>query len=65
MIADVREEDAWTDYRFRRCDITRLLAVLHFPEVWVGQNKARFPGETALLLLLRRLRYATLCCNNV
>ena len=54
LIADVVEQEAWGDYRFRKVDIRRLFNVLNFPPVWVCKNRCRFPGETALLLLLPR-----------
>lgn len=57
MIDDIDANGAWGDFRFRKGDIRRLLVVLDFPPVWVCKNKSRFPGETAHLLLLRRLRY--------
>lgn len=57
-IADIPEDRAWGDYRFRRADLYRLLTVLRFPAVWECKNRSRFAGETALLLMLRRLRYA-------
>lgn len=57
-IADVSEERAWSDYRFRKGDLPRLFNVLRFPDVWECRNRSRFAGETAFLLMLRRLRYA-------
>lgn len=50
------EGRVWHDFRFRKADLPRLLAALRFPAVWVCKNGLKFPGETALLLLLRRLR---------
>lgn len=61
VINDLHEDGAWVDYRFRKDDLRRLFTVLRIPDVWVCKNRSRFPGETALLLLLRRLRYAQRC----
>ena len=55
-IDDISEQDATTSYRFRKPDLRRLFVVLGFPDVWVCKNRARFHGESALLLLLRRSR---------
>ena len=56
---DIVEEEALQDYGFGKGDLRRLFVVLDFPQLWVCQNGSRFPGETAFLLLLRRLRYET------
>ena len=52
----VDEARAWQDFRFRKGDLPRLFSALRFPAVWTCKNGSTFPGETALLLLLRRLR---------
>ncbi|CAM9340715.1 unnamed protein product [Laminaria digitata] len=57
MINSIVEEEALADYGFTKGDLRRLFVVLRLPELWVCQNGSRFPGESAFLLLLRRLRY--------
>ncbi|CAN0295354.1 unnamed protein product, partial [Scytosiphon promiscuus] len=57
VIDDVDETRAWQDFRFRKADLYRLKVALGIPDEWVCKNRSRFPGETALLLLLRRLSY--------
>ena len=53
---DVGEARAWHDFRCRKEHLPRLFAALRFPDVFVCKNNSRFPGETANLLLLHRLR---------
>lgn len=54
------EARVWHDFRFRKDHLPRLLAALRFPAVWTCKNGSKFPGETALLVLLRRLRCVSL-----
>lgn len=64
VIDNIVEEEVMQDYGFTKGDLRRLFAVLRFPKLWVCQNGSRFLGETAFLLLLRRLRYDETQASN-
>lgn len=55
-IASLSETEAWTSFRFRKADLSRLLTALGMPDEWRCSNGSQFRGETGLLLLLYRLR---------
>ena len=54
-IAGLEENFAYTNYRFRREDLS--LGAVGMPETWIHGNGSGFDGETGLFLLLARLRY--------
>ena len=56
MIGHIREDESWNNYRFRKEDLTRLYNVLQIPDPFYLKNRSRFSGETAFLIVLRRLR---------
>ena len=55
------ETEAWHDFRFREEAFSRLLPALRIPRRVVLRNGSTSPGETALLLLLCRMRKKLLC----
>ena len=56
----VNENPVWHEYRVRRDDLPKLYRVLRIPSKVRLRNRCVFHGETALPLLLRRMRYVTL-----
>ena len=56
-IAGLEENFAYTNYRFRKEDLSHLLEAMGMPETCICGNGSRFGGQTGLLLLLARLRY--------
>ena len=55
------ETEAWHDFRFREEEFSRLLPALRIPRRVVLRNGSTSHGETALLLLLCRMRKKLLC----
>ena len=51
-IAGLEEIFAYTNYSFRREDLSRLLEAMEMPETWIWGNDSRFDGETRLILFL-------------
>ena len=52
------DDEAWRDFRVRKCDFPRLLAVLQLPgRIGIG-NGGQYDREEALLVYLRRMSYA-------
>lgn len=58
-IASFSDGECWTQMRFRKGDISRLMDELTFPAVVVCENGTRCSGEYALCLLLFRMAYPT------
>lgn len=57
VIDDLADDEAWTNYRFRKPDLKRLFQAFKFPGAYVRlRNRGRYPSESAFLLLLRRMR---------
>ena len=54
--SNITKTEAWHDFRFRAEDFPRFLRALRIPRRVVLRNGSIFHGETALLLLLRRMR---------
>ena len=63
--SSITETEAWHDFRFRAEERKLLcpkpLRALRIPRRVVLRSGSTFHGETALLLLLRRMRKALLC----
>ncbi|CAM9729450.1 unnamed protein product, partial [Pylaiella littoralis] len=58
VIDDLTDDEAWANYRFRKPDLKRLFQAFKFPGAYLRlRNRARYPSESAFLLLLRRMRY--------
>ena len=57
--ADITEQEAWHDFRFRAQDFPKLMRALQIPRRVKLRNGSTFSGETGLLLLLRRMRHIT------
>ena len=56
----VSENTAWHEYRVKKDDLPKLYRALRIPSKVRLRNGGVFHEETALLLLLRRMRYVTL-----
>ena len=58
-IASFTDGECWTQLRFRKVDISRLMDELHFPATIECKNGTRCSGEYAFCLLLFRMAYPT------
>ena len=53
----------FSDSRFQKDDMERLLDALHIPEFYICQQRTHASGLEALMILLRRLVYPNRLCD--